>query len=83
MKIITRINLFEDHELGDLEKILMVLDGIPETGHFDELETKRKHGRKDYSVQSFFIAYIAKIVLQLETNYLSSRSCANLFFNVY
>ncbi|HFI0854365.1 TPA: transposase, partial [Streptococcus suis] len=68
MKIITQLNLFEDQELGDLEKILMVLDGLPETGLFDELEAKRKHGRKDYSVQSYFIAYIAKIVLQLETD---------------
>ncbi|HFI0809978.1 TPA: hypothetical protein ACGOYL_000822 [Streptococcus suis] len=83
MKIITQLNLFENHELGDLEKILMVLDGLPETGLFDELEVKRKHGRKDYTIQSYFIAYIAKIVLLLETNYLSSRSCANLFFNVY
>lgn len=24
MKIITQLNLFENHELGDLEKILMV-----------------------------------------------------------
>lgn len=63
MKMITQINLFEAHELGDLEKLLMILDGIPETGHFDELETKRKHGRKDYTIQSYFIAYIAKIVL--------------------
>ncbi|HFI0078127.1 TPA: hypothetical protein ACGOTL_002203, partial [Streptococcus suis] len=30
MKIITQLNLFEDQELGDLEKILMVLDGLPE-----------------------------------------------------
>ncbi|OLN82156.1 transposase [Streptococcus sp. 'caviae'] len=68
MKIITQLNLFEDHELGDLEKILMVLDGLPETDCFDKLEAKRKHGRKDYTIQSYFIAYIAKIVLQLETN---------------
>lgn len=53
MKIITQINLFEDQELGDLEKILAVLDGLPE-------------GRKDYSVQSLFIACIAQMVLQLK-----------------
>lgn len=68
MKIITQLNLFEDHELGDLEKILMVLDGLPETALFDKLEAKRKHGRKDFTIQSYFIAYIAKIVLQLETD---------------
>ncbi|HFU3968492.1 TPA: transposase, partial [Streptococcus suis] len=68
MKIITQLNLFEEQELGDLEKILMVLDGLPETDLFDKLESKRKHGRKDYSIQSYFIAYIAKIVLQLETD---------------
>ncbi|CEO61269.1 transposase [Streptococcus pneumoniae] len=68
MKIITQLNLFEEQELGDLEKILMVLDGLPETDLFDKLEAKRKHGRKDYSIQSYFIAYIAKIVLQLETD---------------
>ncbi len=68
MKIITQLNLFEDQELGDLEKILMVLDGLPETDLFDKLKAKRKHGRKDYTLQSYFIAYIAKIVLQLETD---------------
>ncbi|VTS17047.1 hypothetical protein [Streptococcus pseudoporcinus] len=49
MKIITQLNLFEDQELGDLEKILAVLNGLPE-------------GRKDYSVQSLFIACIAQMV---------------------
>ena len=68
MKIITQLNLFEEQELGDLEKILMVLDGLPETDLFERLEAKRKHGRKDYSVQSYFIAYIAKFILQLETD---------------
>lgn len=68
MKIITQLNLFEDQELGDLEKILMVLDGLPETDLFDKLEAKRKHGRKAYTIQSYFIAYISKIVLQLETD---------------
>ncbi|VHM51641.1 hypothetical protein [Streptococcus pyogenes] len=52
MHIITQLNLFEDQELGDLEKILMVLDGLPETDLFQRLEAKRKHGRRDYSVQS-------------------------------
>ncbi|VHC02160.1 Uncharacterised protein [Streptococcus pyogenes] len=56
MHIITQLNLFEDQELGDLEKILMVLDGLPETDLFQRLEAKRKHGRRDYSVQSYFIA---------------------------
>ena len=31
MKIITQLNLFEDQELGDLEKILWVVEGLPET----------------------------------------------------
>lgn len=68
MHIITQLNLFEDQELGDLEKILMVLDGLPETDLFQRLEAKRKHGRRDYSVQSYFIASIAKHILQLETD---------------
>lgn len=37
MHIITQLNLFEDQELGDLEKILMVLDGLPETDLFQRL----------------------------------------------
>lgn len=68
MKIITQLNLFEEQELGDLEKILMVLQGLPETDLLTKLDKKRKHGRKDYSIQSYFIAYIAKFVLQLETD---------------
>lgn len=68
MKIITQLNLFEDQELGDLEKILAVLDGLPETDLLERLEAKLKHGRKDYSVQSLFIASIAQIVLQLKTD---------------
>lgn len=68
MKIITQLNLFEDQEFGDLEKILMVLDALPETDLFKQLEAKRKYGRRDYSVQSYFIAYIAKLILQLETD---------------
>lgn len=68
MKIITQLNLFEDQEYGDLEKILMVLDSLPETDLFHRLEVKRGHGRRDYSIQSYFIAYVAKIILQLETD---------------
>ena len=68
MKIITQLNLFEDQEFGDLEKILMVLDALPETDLLKQLEAKRKYGRRDYSVQSYFIAYIAKLILQLETD---------------
>lgn len=45
MKIITQLNLFEDHEMGDLEKILTVLDGLPETNLFQCLEERRRHGR--------------------------------------
>ncbi|CAM3381107.1 Transposase InsH N-terminal domain-containing protein [Streptococcus pluranimalium] len=68
MKIITQLNLFEDQELGDLEKILAVLDGLPETDLLERLEAIRQHGRKDYSVQSLFIASIAQMVLQLKTD---------------
>lgn len=68
MNIVTQLNLFEEQELGDLEKILMVLDGLPETDMFSRMEKKRKHGRHDYSIQSYVIAYIAKIILQLETD---------------
>lgn len=68
MKIITQLNLFEDHEMGDLEKILTVLDGLPETNLFQCLEERRHHGRRDYSVQSYFIAYVSKFILQLETD---------------
>lgn len=68
MKIITQLNLFEETELGDLEKILAVVDSLPETGLLEQIESKRKGGRQDYSVQSYFIAYIAKLVLQLQTD---------------
>lgn len=45
----------------------MVVDGLPETDLLDCVENLRKQGRKDYSVQSYFIALIAKSALQLET----------------
>lgn len=68
MKIITQLSLFEELELGDLEKILAVVDSLPETGLLKQIESKRKCGRQDYSVQPYFIAYIAKLVLQFQTD---------------
>jgi len=68
MKSITQLNLFEETELGDLEKILAVVDSLPETGLLEQIESKRKGGRQDYSVESYFIAYIAKLVLQFQTD---------------
>ncbi|MGT2928499.1 hypothetical protein [Streptococcus danieliae] len=68
MKIITQLNLFEDQEFGDLEKILMVLDALPETDLLKQLEAKRKYGRRDYSVQSYFIGSLSSCVESLKTD---------------
>ena len=46
MKSITQLNLFEETELGDLEKILAVVDSLPETGLLEQIESKRKGGRQ-------------------------------------
>ena len=42
MKSITQLNLFEETELGDLEKNLAVVDSLPETGLLEQIESKRK-----------------------------------------
>lgn len=68
MTIVTQLNLLEHYELGELEKIYDVLDVLPTTDILNHLEKRRKRGRQDYSVQSLFIAYIAKIVLQIKTD---------------
>ena len=45
-----------------------MVDSLPETGLLEQIESKRKGGRQDYSVESYFIAYIAKLVLQFQTD---------------
>ncbi|MBF7095402.1 hypothetical protein IYQ92_09345, partial [Streptococcus sp. HF-1907] len=42
MKSVTQLNLFEETELGDLEKILAVVDTLPETGLLEQIESKHK-----------------------------------------
>ena len=45
-----------------------MVDSLPETGLLEQIESKRKGGRQDDSVESYFIAYIVKLVLQFQTD---------------
>ena len=45
-----------------------MVDSLPEIGLLEQIEFKRKGGRQDYSVESYFIAYIVKLVLQFQTD---------------
>ena len=49
-------------------KSVTQLNLFEETGLLEQIESKRKGGRQDYSVESYFIAYIAKLVLQFQTD---------------
>jgi len=67
MDIITQLNLFEDNELGDLEKLHTVLNELPDRDLIEALDEDRPTGRNDYSNLSMWRAFIAKFVFQHPT----------------
>ncbi len=54
----------EIDELGDLERLKLVLEGLPDEGLMRCLERERGHGRDDYPVRAVWNSIIAGIVYQ-------------------
>lgn len=69
MAIIPQISLFEWAEiesLGDLERLKLVMDYIPDEEFMVKLETKRGKGRDDYPIRPMWNSMLAGIVFQHE-----------------
>ena len=67
MAIISQLELFswEDIEpLGDLERLRLVLEHLPDEALMAHLEKLRGHGRDDYPVLAMWNSMLAGIVFQ-------------------
>jgi hypothetical protein len=70
MAIIPQKQLFkwdEIEELGDLERLRLVLDCLPDEELMRVLEKKRGKGRNDYPVRAIWNSIIAGVVFQHKT----------------
>ena len=70
MAIIPQQTLFvwsEIENLGDLERLRLVLEYMPDEELMQSLERKRKNGRDDYPVRAMWNSIIAGIVYQHPT----------------
>src|SRR5690625_92192 len=70
MAIIPQMSLFswkEMNELGDLERLRLVLEYMPDEELMQTLEKKRGRGRDDYPVRAMWNSVLAGIVFQHET----------------
>lgn len=67
MAIIPQLKLFswnEIEELGDLERLRLVIEYMPDENLMRLLEEKRGKGRDDYPVRSMWNSVLAGIVFQ-------------------
>ena len=67
MAIIPQITLFEGIEyenLGDLERLKLVLNYMPDEELMRKLEEKRGNGRDDYPIRAMWNCLIAGIIFQ-------------------
>lgn len=67
MAIIPQQNLFvwsEIEELGDLERLKLVLEYMPDDELMEILEEERSHGRDDYPVRALWNSVLAGVVFQ-------------------
>lgn len=67
MAIIPQLKLFEWTEiqtLGDLERLRLVLDHMPDEDLMKTLERQRGKGRNDYPVRAMWNSVLAGIVFQ-------------------
>ena len=67
MAIIPRPRLFgwdSVDELGDLERLQLVLDALPDEPLMQRLEAERRNGRNDYPVRPMWNSLIAGFVFQ-------------------
>jgi len=70
MAIIPQIRIFgweEIEELGDLERLRLVLEYMPDEELMRQLEKERYKGRDDYPVRAMWNSILAGIVFQHET----------------
>ena len=71
MAIIPQLRLFswdEIEELGDLERLRLVLEHIPDEKLMQKLEQKRGKGRDDYPVRAMWNALLAGIIFQHDSD---------------
>ena len=67
MAIIPQISMQlwdEIESLGDLERLRMVIEYMPDEDLMDKLEIERKNGRDDYPVRAMWNAVLARVVFQ-------------------
>jgi len=67
MAIIPQISMFrweEIENLGDLERLRLVIEYMPDEGLMDKLERERKNGRDDYPVRAIWNTVLAGVVFQ-------------------
>lgn len=67
MAIIPQVSMFvwnEIEELGDLERLRLVLEYIPDEKLMRKLEKERKKGRDDYPVRAMWNSLLAGVVFQ-------------------
>ena len=70
MAIIPQLRIFgwkEIEELGDLERLRLVLEHMPDEELMGQLEKERYKGRDDYPVRAMWNSILAGIVFQHET----------------
>ncbi len=70
MAKIKQKNLFswkEIEDLGDLERLRLVLDAVPDEGLMRKLEKERKNGRNDYPIRAVWNSILAGIIYQHST----------------
>lgn len=67
MKIIPQMNLFgynEDENLGDLERLMMVLEYMPDEKIINKLYKMRGKGRNDWPVEAMWNSFLASFVFE-------------------
>ena len=67
MAIIPQISMFkweEIEKLGDLERLRLVIEYMPDENLMNKLERERKNGRDDYPVRAVWNSIIAGVVFQ-------------------
>lgn len=67
MNRITQLSIFENNQLGDLEKLNEVMDALPDEALITTMEKERGKGRNDYPILTMWRAFLASFVFQHPT----------------
>lgn len=62
-----QLNLFEDNYLGDLEKVLLLIQVLPDQNLLNALENERRNGRNDNPNLMMWYCILAMFILQHQT----------------